>query len=88
MRSIAGCARFFTLIQCFEGPPPYQKKGHIDPEQSRKVELFAKSALGLLVCVGDPMFKLPIPILQKWGTWLKDQFIGDVPPEDALFPNP
>ena len=41
----------------------------------------------LLLCVGDPMFKylpLPNPILQKWRIWLKDQFVGDVPPEDAF----
>jgi hypothetical protein len=37
--------------------------------------------------VGDPMFKylaLPKPVLQKWRIWLKGQFIGDVPPEDAF----
>jgi hypothetical protein len=33
------------------------------------------------------MFKylaLSNPILQKWQTWLKDQFIGDAPAEDAF----
>jgi hypothetical protein len=31
------------------------------------------------------MFKyLANPILQRWRIWLKDQFIGDVPPEDAF----
>ena len=24
------------------------------------------------------------PILQKWRVWLKDQLIGDVPPEDVF----
>jgi hypothetical protein len=27
---------------------------------------------------------LPSPTLQKWRTWLKEQFIGDVPPEDTF----
>jgi len=26
----------------------------------------------------------PNPVLQKWRIWLKEQFIGDVPPEDAF----
>jgi hypothetical protein len=33
------------------------------------------------------MLKYPIqpnPILQRLRTWLKEQFIGDVPPEDAF----
>ena len=40
-----------------------------------------------MVCMGDRMSKylpVPKPILQKWRVWLKDQFIGDVPPEDVF----
>jgi len=30
------------------------------------------------------LLKVPNPILQRWRVWLKAQFIGDVPPEDAF----
>jgi hypothetical protein len=53
----------------------------------KKAGFLLKSYWVCLVCVGDPMFKYLAPsnpILQKWQTWLRDQFVGDVPPEDAF----
>jgi hypothetical protein len=64
--------------------PSFRKGG---PPRWRQRRGFLLRWAFLLVCVGDPMFKyltLPNPILQKWRIWLKDQFIGDVPPEDAF----